>query len=336
MALDPRAVIGGLLAGAVAADAINLYRNSYRFSSLFQQELTFPTDLLRTPGAPYMSMQFSAYRRRSINDQPFYDSQMKIALPIPEGLIEQTSVTYDKADLGSAAGAAADAASRNFSGNFQNMAGQVIGGIVDTATGVGLSGVRRVIADTVGEGAAQVGFNALSSISGLSANPFQVMLFKSPEFRSHTFRWKFVPETEAETAILRDLIKIFKYHSLPGISAASGVFFSYPEILEINFRPTDEFLYRFKPCVVESITVNFTPGNGPSFYRSTNAPTAVQIELRVQEIEIWTKADYLREPSGRFNNPTSLSARRPGNPEETNQAAAVPFSGAGGFGLEQR
>jgi hypothetical protein len=75
--------------------------------------------------------------------------------------------------------------------------------------------------------------------------------------------------------------------------------------LEINFRPSDEFLYRFKPCVVESINVNFTPGSSPSFFRGTStrapAPTAVNIELRVQEIEIWTKADYLRNADGRFN-----------------------------------
>jgi hypothetical protein len=295
----------GLTAAVALVDAGNLYARGGRFSSLFQQELTFPTDLLRTPGAPYMSMQFSAYRRRSINEQPFYDSQMKIALPIPEGLVEQTSVSYDKTDLGSAAGSIVDAVSQGVPSSLRDAARQ-IGGV---SAGIGTDVARSALGTLFGSGASAVGLNALSAISGITANPFQTVLFKSPDFRSHTFRWKFAPETEAETAVLRDLISTFKYHSLPGISAASGVFFSYPEILEINFRPTDEFLYRFKPCVVESITVNFTPGNGPSFYRSTNAPTAVQVELRVQEIEIWTKADYLREAGGRFNNPVSIFRR---------------------------
>jgi hypothetical protein len=41
------------------------------------------------------------------------------------------------------------------------------------------------------------------------------------------------------------------------------------------------------------VTVNFAP-NSPSFFRSTNAPTALQFSIKVQEIEIWTKADYFR------------------------------------------
>jgi hypothetical protein len=306
--------VGGIAAVAGLTDAGILYARGGRFSRLFQQELAFPSDLLRSGNlasdgaeAPYMSMQFSAYRRRSITEQPFYEGQMKIRLPIPEGLVEQTSVSYNKAELGSAAGSVVDAASLRPSGSLTEIAGQVGTGIATAASGVGTAALRNVIAGVAGEGNAQVGLNALSAISGITANPFQTVLFKSPEFRAHTFRWKFAPETAAETNMLRDIINTFKYHSLPGISAAGGVFFSYPEILEINFRPSDEFLYKFKPCVVESITVNFAPGNGPSFYRSTNAPTALQLELRVQEIEIWTKADYLnRDASGRFNNPVSI------------------------------
>jgi hypothetical protein len=289
-------IAGGAAAGLVAAvDAGNLYARSGRFSGLRQEEITFPDDLFRTTGTPYMSMQFSAYRRRSIYEQPSYNSQMKIALPIPDGLIEQTSVSYDKASLGSVAGSVVETVSQGMPTSFRDLGTQL--GTV--AAGAGASAIQNLAT------AAPNALNALSAISGITANPFQTVLFKSPEFRSHVFRWKFAPETEDETARLRDLINIFKYHSLPGISAASGVFFSYPEILEINFRPTDEFLYKFKPCVVESITVNFTPGNGPSFYRSTNGPTGIQVELRVQEIEIWTKADYLRDASGRFNNPTA-------------------------------
>jgi hypothetical protein len=84
---------------------------------------------------------------------------------------------------------------------------------------------------------------------------------------------------------------------LPGISNAGGVFFSYPEILQVKLFPKDEYLYRFKPCVVESVSVNYAP-NGPSFYRQSQAPTAIDFSISLQEIEIWTKADYLRNSVG--------------------------------------
>jgi hypothetical protein len=292
---------GGYAAAVLAtADAANLYARGGRYAGRFQAQLTFPKDLLRlgsaatdSDEAPYMSMRFSAYRRRSINEQPFYESQMQIRLPIPDGLVEQTNVTYNKESLGSVTGSLVEAASQGIPTNLTEVGTQL-----GTATvGAGAQAIQNLATQAPGA------LNAISALSGIAANPFQTMLFKSPEFRSHTFRWKFAPEDVSETNELRDIINTFKYHSLPGISAASGVFFSYPEILEINFRPSDEFLYRFKPCVVESINVNFTPGSSPSFFSGTKAPTAVNIELRVQEIEIWTKADYLRETSGRFNNP---------------------------------
>jgi len=302
----------GAAAGLFAAeDAVNLYANQGRYTNLprFQTQLTFPSDLLRLGGpatdrdeAPYMSMRFSAYRRRSINEQPFYESQMQIRLPIPDGLVEQTNVTYNKESLGSVAGSVVDAASQGVPTSFADLRSQ----IGQVTVGTGAAAIQ-----TLAQSAPNA-LNAISALSGIAANPFQTVLFKSPEFRSHTFRWKFAPENVSETNELNNIINTFKYHSLPGISAAGGVFFSYPEILEINFRPSDEFLYRFKPCVVESINVNFAPGSAPSFFKGTGstrapAPTAVNIELRVQEIEIWTKADYLRNADGRFNASSFLT-----------------------------
>jgi hypothetical protein len=326
MAVNPRAIafygIGAAAAAVAFNDAADLYRNRNQSAGLFQDILTFPSDLNRALNVPYMSMQFSAYTRRSITDQPFYDRQMNISLPIPDGLVEQTSLGYDKsAQLGPVAGSAVESLSQGPLGSV----GDLVNRIGNVAAGTGAQAIQTLASRAPGA------LNAVSALSGLTVNPFQTVLFKSPDFRSHTFRWKFAPESVFESETLRNIIDTFKYHSLPGISAAGGVFFSYPEILEINFRPSDTYLYKFKPCVVEGITVNFTPGNGPSFHRSTNAPTAIQLELRVQEIEIWTKADYLRQ-NGRFG--TFVAPQFV--PEETNQAAAVPFSGAGGFGLEQR
>jgi len=281
----------GLVAGgaAAAADAAAIYTNRSQFTDRFQETLRFPRDLNRNENVPFMSMQFSAYKRRSINDQPFFESQMKISLPIPENLVEDTSLNYDRnANLGSVAGAAVESASQVFagSGSIPGIAGTIL-------SSIGAQGAQRLLGDT--------GTNAASALTGVTQNPFQAVLFKSPNFRSHNFSWKFVPRDPTESRMLKDIIDTFKYHSLPGLSPLGGVFFLYPEILEINFRPSDTFLYKFKPCVVENVTVNFAP-SGPSFFRTTNAPTAIQFSIKVQEIEIWTKADYFRE-NGRFGNP---------------------------------
>ena len=95
---------------------------------------------------------------------------------------------------------------------------------------------------------------------------------------------------------------------LPGISGpgTGGVFFSYPEILQIKLFPKDDYLYRFKPCVVDNVSVNYAPNN-PSFYRETGAPTAVQFSVSLQEIEIWTKNDYEYYQETIRNNPIAVA-----------------------------
>lgn len=248
-------------------------------------------------------MDFSAYTRRSIYDQPFFRDVMRIRLPIPSNLIEQTSVSYDKSgELGSVVGSVVDAiAGGNNARNAEVVASGIAAGALRNLT----AGAERFSNLPIGAGA--------SALTGITLNPFQTVLFKSPEFRAHTFSWRFSPASRDESERLYSIINTFKYHSLPGLLGAGGVLFSYPEILKINFQPANatKFLYQFKPCVVESVTVNFTPAGGPAFFRDALAPVGIEFTIRVQEIEIWTKSDLRgRNEGGSISLPGVFSFLR--------------------------
>lgn len=295
--------LGVTFAALIDVARLNGMQSRGSYSSILQDNITFPPDLNRNQAVPFMSMEFQEYRRRSINEQPFYADVMKIRLPIPENLSEDTSVSYGKASLDSAIGAITESLSgQTPSTGITGTLTQIGSRLGTAATGIGAQALRELAGNVVGVQTAQTALNAASALSGIAANPFQVVLFQSPNFRTHNFTWKFIPTTLEESQILSNLIQTFKYHSLPGISNAGAVFFSYPEILKINFRPSDDFLYKFKPCVVDSITVNYAP-NSPSFVRTSGAPTALTFSIKLQEIEIMTKADFLRDPSGRFVSP---------------------------------
>lgn len=291
---------------AAAADAAVLYARSSQLARDYQNDITFPQDLISTNAeAPFMSMEFSAYRRRSIYEQPFYETQMKINLPIPDNLVEQQGLDYKLAELGSVVGSIAEALSPG--APTLARAAAVASGVGAAATPRLAAGFAQTVAQRAGvsltreearQGVSQAGA-LIPTLFGITANPFQAVLFKSPDFRAHTFKWTFVPKNRDESETIRQLVETFKFHSLPGVSAAGGVFFSYPEILKISLRPRDQYLYKFKPCVVDTIAVNYAP-NSPSFYKSTGAPTAVQFSIKLQEIEIWTKADWLRDANGRL------------------------------------
>lgn len=328
-----------------AQDAYNLYNRRFTEAGLFQSSIRFPSDLNRNAETPFMSLQFSAYRRRSINEQPFYQQIEKIALPIPENLVESYTLGYGKENLGSVIGSLSDITAGVLqSGVPTTRAGvATAAGTAASGLGVGLAGIAGQIAAAAATRATggiigQETFNRISqaaqTLSGITTNPFQVVLFKAPEFRSHQFSWKLVPRSVEESETIRTLIETFRFHSHPGISSTSGVFFSYPEILEIKFSPRDQYLYKFKPCVVESVSANFAP-NSPSFYRSTGAPTAVNFTIKLQEIEIWTKADYLRELE-QTRGPTTPPPRAPVAPIPSDPGAAAVVPGSpdpGALGL---
>lgn len=294
------------VAAFAAADAINLYANRGAAAARRQDNILFPLDLNRDSDTPYISMRFREYYRRSIREQPFFREVTTIRLPIPSNLVENTSVDYGKAELGTVLGATADAISSalgpaDFSDRLPGIISQTLTGVGVGVVGAALSSRPvNAVGRAVGiSNLSQDLRNAASVVTGITTNPYQVVLFKNPNFRTHKFSWKFIPQSRQESDELKKLIDTFKYHSLPGISRAGGVFFSYPEILEITFRPDDYYMYKFKPCVVDTINVNYAP-NGPSFFKSSGAPAAIQFDINVQEVEIWTKADDIRTSDGRI------------------------------------
>lgn len=281
------ATIAGVAGGAYLAyqDASNLYNSRQTMSNQFQQQSEFPSDLTTTTRF-YMSFLFQAYEKRAINNSPFLRSTGTIRLPIPEGLKDNTAVSYSDSSLGPLAGAVLEQASTNRAQTgsaipslqsgvntvgkaFQGVAGQFAQGLQDTGVG-----------------------GAIRSYFGMTVNPYQTILFERPQFKSHSFSWKLIPKNETESGIIRDIISTFQYHSLPGVSDGIGLLFSFPSMVTVSLYPSSEFLYRFKPAVIESISVNYAPGASPSFYRRTNAPTAVTITVQLKEIEYWTNRDY--------------------------------------------
>jgi hypothetical protein len=275
------ALVGvGLRAAALFAvgDAAAVYGDRGRYIAA-DQNLTFPADI----SDAYIHMRFSEYTRRSIREQPFYNPLNSIRLPIPSKLVDTTSVTYSTESLGPVYGMAAEAVA---SAGFNRQTG-ALPNLYNFGAAVGAEAVSALPSRAQG---------ALTSATGLAVNPYQTTTFKTPEFKTHSFSWKFTPNNKPESDILERIIRIFKYHSSPALSA-TGSFFTYPEILEIRIFPNDEYLYKFKPCVVKNVSVDYAPA-GPSFYRGSRAPTAIGLSIELQEIELWTKADYFRTPRG--------------------------------------
>ena len=269
-------VASGLGAIKLGQTAGRLYRKDSNLEA-FGTNNVFPSDLQKQRF--YISFSFMNYRRRSIYDRAFLTGNGSIKLPMPQQLMDKQSVSYEVDKAGTIAGAALEGAVQQ-------------GGSVIASAGAGAIAVAGAtggpLATTAG-----INPNQIGSLNGVAVNPFLTVLFKSPEFKRHSFSWRLSPNNAAESRVLVNIVEKFRYHMLPGFSAiaSAGALLSYPDVAIVELFPNNQYLYKFKPCVVESIGISYAPNPTPSFFEASKAPTDVMLTVNLLEIEYWLKTD---------------------------------------------
>jgi hypothetical protein len=265
--------------------------------------ITFPEDLIAPESNRnyYMSFRFSKYRRRSIFERTAFTSTgASLILPIPNNLTDTQGVSWADDSASPAVGAGIEGALKGFSDGGGGLMGALTGVAragVEATEGAALSKARNV-AESV-----NVPIDQVLQMAGVAINPFLTLLFKSPAFKTHTFSWKLSPNNAQESEKLKNIISMFRRHMLPALAPSTGgTLLTYPDIVEINLFPNENFLYKFKPCVVESMSINFAPNAGPSFFKNSNAPTEIQLSVNLKEIEYWLQDDV-----DDFYSPSNLS-----------------------------
>lgn len=136
-----------------------------------------------------------------------------------------------------------------------------------------------------------------SALLGFAPNQFLTVLYVSPVYKRHEFVWAFSPDTKAEADMLRRIGNRFKNAMSPQITAG-GLLFKFPKIFWMSFHPNSKFMYKFKPAVLESCSINYTPTGRAAFYKDPNAnggenaPEGMSISMRFLELEYWIDGDH--------------------------------------------
>lgn len=198
-----------------------------------------------------------------------------IRLPIPESLRDVSEVKYTQEGIVSLSSVAGAISGNTVSGGVSRLpfVGNFASSVINTVAGV---------ADVAGRAG---GVEELKARSGLAPNQMLTILLKGPEYKRHSFSWKMYPKNEKESKTIREIVNLFKACSRPGLGG-SRAFFTFPDIFELRFT-NPGFLFSFKPAVLETISVNYTPSGQPSFYRKTGAPDGIEMTLNFIELEYW-------------------------------------------------
>ncbi len=146
-------------------------------------------------------------------------------------------------------------------------------------------------------GAADIG-SALGVASKTALNPFREVVFESVDFRSFSFKYKFLPKSKKESDDIKKIIDLLKFHMHPEVSK-SKLFFIYPSEFQIQYffqGKKNRYFHEFKPCVLENMDVNYGGETFSSF--ADGQPTEINMALTFRETEILTKENIGED--GRF------------------------------------
>jgi len=281
----------------------NLYRNSFATTSV-----DFPSNL--TDESPF----YTVFRIKEREVRPDYGSGrgvtfaeqttslQTIKLPLPPNLSTTYGVNYNSTEFGVVGAAIGDIAGDVATRGLGNVAEDAIRGILNSVADTindPAGSAKEAIRD-IGSVAARLalesdipGATPIASAAGVALNPYQAVVFQSPNFRQHQFQYTLFAKNEKESEAIKGIIRRMKSAMLPNFTGTGGGFFSYPFVFDIGFVGAGDFLFKIAPSVLTDFTVDYHGDGTPSYFGTTRAPTNVKISMTFQELIILTQKDVL-------------------------------------------
>jgi hypothetical protein len=277
-----------LMDGLLGNNLTPVATNNYTINGLTK----FPADLAQIDGQMYCILfQFYKYNRPSIMVAPTLIPYGSIALPLPADMIDNSAQSYSE----EASSAAVSAALENIPSNVGSWAGvsQAVTAFLAGDAKAGINGISN-LGTKLGDSQTTA---RILQFGGVAQNPFLSVLYNSPTFKRHVFSWTLIPETADDTEKLNYILNKFRYHSMPDVNnTIGGLLLNYPDMCIPTITPAG-YMYDFKQCVIEGMSINYAPGDSPAF-NTSQAPNAIKLTIKLLEIEYWVKSSLLNTTSG--------------------------------------
>lgn len=256
-----------------------------------------------------MIFNFKKYEARPSGTGSATVSGGSIALPLPKTIQDVTSPDVMGRELGIKGAATIDVMSamksdRGLVGTAEDEITKIFDQIGNAGTTNGLTSfalfAARAGLTTLGGSEIEQG---LAVASGTAVNPHQALVFNGIALKNYTFEWTLIPNNETESNQIRDIIKKFKYASLPSYKGVEGAdsnvlsraLLNYPDMVDVFFVGLDQSYFPlFKTGMISNVSVDYTPQGHVVVNKGQTGsrPAMVNLSVTVIESEIHTKEDY--------------------------------------------
>ena len=287
----PSIPVGGNSSGSGGGDGGGA-RTSYP-TLRYPETLNVNQDKLRISVLKYEGRQFkggslafadrSAWKPRSVGS---------VTLPVPTAVSDQNAASWGEDKMNAGQMMSSSIAMAAISGGG---AVEMTEKGIDAAVG---EGGKKDVKDAlkqyfVGQATGVKGI--LARTEGKVINPNMELIFNGPQLRPFNFTWKMSPRSEAESIVIKKIIRMFKQSMAPQRTEAQ-LFLRAPNTYKLQFihaatRKEHDFLPLIKECAMTGFNVNYTPDGNYATYRNS-AMVAVELSFSFQELEPIFNNDY--------------------------------------------
>lgn len=213
-----------------------------------------------------------------------------IVLPVPANLSSDYGINWESESLGVAAGFLDNASKTQAQEQFSET-GKILGTILGrSAVRAGAAVINNPLSQSIVGDKLLDGKAVTEKLTRSVINPRKEQLFKNVGFRKFNFQWTLVPKSQKEAEAIQNIIREFKFHMHPEMTAG-GFFYVYPSEFDMKFYFSgveNTALSKISTCVLTDLKLNYTPNNEFVTYKD-GMPDAIQLTLAFTELELLTK-----------------------------------------------
>ncbi len=93
-------------------------------------------------------------------------------------------------------------------------------------------------------------------------------------FKTFALSWHFIPKSYQESVQIQKICFNLRKNMTPVSEGMFNFVNVFPSVYTMFFQPNVKFLYKFKPCVLTSIAVDYQPGGVPAFYKAQSGASS--------------------------------------------------------------
>jgi hypothetical protein len=211
-----------------------------------------------------------------------------ITLPIPAGISDGNTVTWQNDDLTMVGMELSNLAQGFFNNGIEGAKG-AIDNTTNKAQGAIESGDAATAVKSLFGSMAVQGANIAGRGYGVQFNNNLELLFSGPNLRNFGFTFMFYPREEAEAKMVRQIIRAFK-QAMSVKRSETSLLLKAPHTFAIQYMTAGQkshpYLNSFKECALTSCSVDYTPDNTYMTYGGAEkSMTSYRLTLQFQELE---------------------------------------------------